>query len=145
MIFIGADHQGRVAFTKLKDFLEELGLELLEVGKELESAEDDYPDFAKEVCLRVLQNEQSRGILLCGSGQGMVIAANRFKGIRAGLCWNKQEAELARSDDDINILCLPKFLFEDEKWKEIIKTFLETEFKADPKYQRRIEKLDRLP
>ncbi len=150
MIYIGADHQGRIFCKEVESFLRELSLEFLEVGEEFYNSEDDYPDFAKAVVARLYgawQNEdvQAKGILLCGSGQGMAIAANRFRGIRAGLCWNKQEVELARSDDDINILCLPKFLFEDESWKDIVRTFLETEFKSAPKYSRRIEKLDRLP
>jgi len=150
MIFIGAEHQGRVFTKELENFLKELSLDFSETGEGLYSGEDDYPDFAREVVIKLYEAWQSgdseaKGILLCGSGQGMAIAANRFKAVRAGLCWNKQEVELARTDDDINVLCLPKFLFADETWKQIVKTFLETEFKDAPKYQRRIEKLDRLP
>lgn len=150
MIILGADHQGRLVSQELKDFLATLSLEFLEVGQEFYNSEDDYPDFAKATVSKLFEtwqngDERAKGILLCGSGQGMVIAANRFRGIRAGLCWNEQEAELARSDDDINILCLPKFLFEKEDWQEIVKVFLETEFKNAPKYARRKEKLDRLP
>jgi ribose 5-phosphate isomerase B len=78
----------------------------------------------------------------------MAIAANRFKGIRAGVCWSANETILARSDDDINVLCLPVEMFEDGKdveiWKAIVKAFLETEFKDGEKYSRRVEKLDRL-
>ncbi len=145
MIYIGADHQGRLVKADLLAFLksQEIGFE--EVGENNYSPEDDYPDFAAAVSLRVLRDESNRGILLCGSGQGMAIAANRFKGIRAGLCWNLEEVTLARSDDDINVLCLPKTAFADESWQDIVKAFLETEFKNAPKYSRRIEKLDRLP
>ncbi len=150
MIILGADHQGRIVSQELKDFLATLNLEFVEVGQEFYSSEDDYPDFARATVAKLFGawqegDENAKAILLCGSGQGMAIAANRFKGIRAGLCWNKQETELARSDDDINVLCLPRFLFENEDWKKIVKVFLETEFKYAPKYARRVEKLDRLP
>lgn len=156
MLYIGADHQGRLVKADLLAFLKSLGVDFEEVRVENYSPEDDYPDFAAEVSIKVLDNLENRGILLCGSGQGMAIAANRFKGIRAGLCWNIEETSLARSDDDINILCLPRTLFnkkigengeggEVDTWQNIVKAFLETEFKNAPKYSRRIEKLDRLP
>lgn len=151
MIFIGADHQGRTILEELQAFLKELSLEAEVVGEEFYSPEDDYPDFAKEVVLKMFEAGigEARGIMLCGSGQGMAIAANRFRGIRAGLCWNVEEASLSRSDDDINVLCLPVSLFKaeeyEEGWKQIVKVFLETEFKNAPKYSRRKEKLDRLP
>lgn len=154
MLFIGADHQGRLVKADLVTFLKNQEVSFEVVGEEYYSPEDDYPDFATAVVARILENEANRGILLCGSGQGMAIAANRFKGIRAGLCWNLKEASLARSDDDINILCLPRSLFEQEEgtdgkrnddWQDIVKAFLETEFKDAPKYTRRKEKLDRLP
>lgn len=145
MLYIGADHQGRVVKADLLAYLRSLEVNFEEVGESNYSPEDDYPDFATAVSVKVLGDETDRGILLCGSGQGMAIAANRFKGIRAGLCWNLEETMLARSDDDINILCLPKTAFADDNWQDIIKAFLETEFRNAPKYARRIEKLDRLP
>jgi len=148
MLFIGADHQGRLVKNDLVTFLKSREVDFEEVGVENYSREDDYPDFATAVVVRVLEDDQNRGILLCGSGQGMSIAANRFKGIRAGLCWNLSEVSLARSDDDINILCLPRNLFKKEgenNWQDIVKAFLKTEFKSAPKYTRRKEKLDRLP
>ncbi len=153
MLYIGADHQGRLVKADLIAFLKSLEIDFEEAGQDGYSPEDDYPDFATAVVSKILNDEANRGILLCGSGQGMAIAANRFKGIRAGLCWNLEEASLARSDDDINILCLPRSLFSSKEgsgdggydWQDIVKAFLETEFKAAPKYIRRIEKLDRLP
>ena len=154
MLYIGADHQGRELAKDLGAFLSTQNIEFLKVGQELYSPEDDYPDFAKAAVLKLLNDfadgdGSSKAILLCGSGQGMLIAANRFKRIRAGLCWDIQETRLARSDDDINVLCLPARLFKegaDERlWQNMIKVFLETEFKSIPKYSRRREKLDRLP
>ena len=142
MLYIAADHQGRLVLNGLLAFLDELQQEYEVVGKELYTPEDDYPDFAKEVVVKVLEDKENKGILLCGSGQGMVIAANRFKGIRCGICWNEQEATLARSDDDINALSLSRYLFENENWKDIVTAFLTTEFKNEEKYIRRRNKLD---
>ena len=142
MLYIAADHQGRLVLNELLAFLDELQQEYEVVGKELYTPEDDYPDFAKEVVVKVLEDKENKGILLCGSGQGMVIAANRFKGIRCGICWNEQEATLARSDDDINALSLSRYLFENENWKDIVTAFLTTEFKNEEKYIRRRNKLD---
>jgi ribose 5-phosphate isomerase B len=153
MIIVSADHQGRAIQEDLCQLLKKLDLDFKKVGEELYSTEDDYPDFAR-VAVGELFNAQQNGeedakaILLCGSGQGMVIAANRFRGIRAGLCWDVSEATLARSDDDINVLCLPARSFGDnngDSWQDIVKAFLETGFKNAPRYARRKEKLDRLP
>ncbi len=142
MLYIAADHQGRLVLDELLAFLDELQQEYKVVGENLYSNEDDYPDFAKEVVVKVLEDKENRGILLCGSGQGMAIAANRFKEIRCGICWNEQEATLARSDDDINALSLSRYLFENENWKDIVTAFLSTEFKNEDKYTRRRDKLD---
>lgn len=139
MIYIAADHQGREALDRVLAVLESLSLEVQVLGKELWSAEDDYPDFAKLVCEKVLETGEF-GILICGSGQGAVIASNRYKGIRAGLCWDANSAKLGRSDDNINVLCLPKEPV--GSYVEIIEGFLNTELKPDDKYARRIEKLD---
>lgn len=141
MIYIAADHQGRERLEEVKSLLQSLYKEFEVLGEELYSPTDDYPDFAALVCSKVLDSgENSRGILLCGSGEGVAIAANRFEGIRAGLCWDAESARLGRSDDDINILCLPKNT--EGEYKDIIEAFLETRFKDNPKYSRRIKKLD---
>lgn len=138
MIYIAADHQGREVLDKVLAVLENLGLEVEVLGKELWSAEDDYPDLAKLVCEKVLETGEF-GLLMCGSGQGAVIASNRYKGIRAGLCWDANSARLGRSDDDINVLCLPKEPV--ESYSKIIEAFLNTKLKLEERYQRRIDKL----
>ena len=143
MIFIGADHRGRALLENLTRNLAGLELDYKIIGEE----------FAKEVALKILGNldenlNESFGILLCGSGQGVAIAANRFKGIRAGVCRKAEEIEIAKADDNINVLCLPVTeLVEDDDYNldKMIRAFIETRFKSDPKYQRRIEKLDLLP
>jgi ribose 5-phosphate isomerase B len=89
-------------------------------------------------------DSEARGILICGSGQGMCIAANRFKGIRAALCWDQTEARAARNDDDCNILCLSSRYTSLEEAGSIMATFLSTPFAAAPRFIRRIEELDKL-
>ena len=148
MIYIGADHRGRALLKNLTRNLTGLELGYRIVGEELYSEDDDYTDFAKEVVLKVLENlDGNFGILLCGSGQGVAIAANRFKGIRAGVCRKADEVGVAKADDNINVLCLPVTeLVEDDDYNldKMIRAFIETKFKSDPKYQRRVEKLDGL-
>jgi ribose 5-phosphate isomerase B len=153
MIFIGADHRGRALLENLTRNLAGLELDYKIIGEEFYSDEDDYTDFAKEVALKILGNldeslNESFGILLCGSGQGVAIAANRFNGIRAGVCRKAEEIEISKADDNINVLCLPVTeLVEDDDYNldKMIRAFIETKFKSDPKYQRRIDKLDSLP
>ncbi|MCS6789077.1 MAG: RpiB/LacA/LacB family sugar-phosphate isomerase [Patescibacteria group bacterium] len=144
-IYLGADHRGFKLKEKIKIWLKEIGYDVFDCGAENLNSEDDYPDFAKLVVKNVLRNiETSRGILFCGSGVGVCMAANRFKRIRAGLAINSDQVFEARKNDDINILCIAAdFILEDEAQK-IIKVFLITPFEHKEKHFRRIEKLDQL-
>lgn len=103
--FIGADHAGIDFKAFVKELFEKRGHEVVDMGP---STKDrvDYPDFAAKVCEEVLKNENSKGILICGSGIGMSMAANKFDGIRAALCHNEYSAVMARQHNDANILCL---------------------------------------
>jgi ribose 5-phosphate isomerase B len=101
----------------------------------------DYPDYARKVALAILNGEANFGILICGTGIGMSIAANRFKGIRAGLCHNSLEARLAREHNDANILCLGARIIGNECALENINVFLSTEFSGG-RHSNRIRKLD---
>lgn len=101
----------------------------------------DYPDYAKKVVNAILNKEVEKGILICGTGIGMSMAANRFKGIRAGLCHNPLEARLTREHNDANILCLGARMIGKELALENVKVFLATDF-AGGRHLRRIEKLD---
>jgi ribose 5-phosphate isomerase B len=107
---------------------------------------DDFPLFAGEVANKVLSDDDPdvRGILVCGSGQGMCMAANRFKGIRASLCWNLEEARAARNDDDSNVLCLSAQQLDFAATQAIINCWLTTPFAAADRYVRRIKQLDQL-
>jgi ribose 5-phosphate isomerase B len=146
-VFIGSDHNGFLLKHKLVERLKKAGYNVEDEGDERLDPLDDFPVFAKKVVVSMLSDvEDSRGILICGSGQGMAIAANRHKGIRAVVCWDREQARLARHDDDANVLALPAYLLKDhvQEAMVIIETFLNTSFDNAPRYRRRIKELDEL-
>ncbi len=145
-IYIGSDHNGFDFKDQITDFLRRAGYEVIDKGDANFKPDDDYPQFAGRTVASLLSDKDtdSKGILICGSGQGMCIAANRFKGIRASLCWNLEEARAARNDDDSNILCLSSRYISIEDSKPIIMTWLNTPFAAAARFKRRIEELDNL-
>lgn len=104
----------------------------------------DYPDFAERVVAKILNKEADLGVLLCGTGMGISIAANRHKGIRAAACVTDEMVRLARDHNDANILCLGSRVSDIEDCKRLLKIFLDTEFSRGERHQRRIQKLDRL-
>lgn len=145
-IIIGADHNGFEYKDRLKQTLQMAGHEIADAGDVSVDPNDDYPQFAAQVVreLQAALDPSARGILICGSGQGMCMAANRFKGIRAALCWNLNEARAARNDDDANILCLSARYLSLDEAIAIATTFLTTPFGGAPRFSRRIEQLDQL-
>jgi ribose 5-phosphate isomerase B len=145
-LYIDADHNGYELKHELSDYLRRSGYEVIDVGFPNQDPEDDYPLAASRVvhAMRSSHDHQAQGILICGSGQGVCIAANRFKGIRASLAWDNREAKAARNDDDSNILCLPARMLTATKAKSITHMFLSTPFAGAPRYKRRIEQLDEL-
>lgn len=145
-IFIGADHQGFSLKERLERLLRKNGYEAIDKGDEKLDPNDDFPIFAERVVTGMLAdgNKDVRGILICGSGQGMVMAANRFKGVRACLAFDNESARSARNDDDSNILCLPASVLKQTNAEEIVRTWLETPFSGAPRYIRRIRQMDEL-
>ncbi len=145
-IYLGADHNGFEYKNQLAKALQQAGHQVVDEGDEALSPNDDYPEFAGKVANALLADSdpEARGILVCGSGQGMCIAANRFKGIRAALCWNPAEARAARNDDDCNILCLSSRYTSLDEAGSIMAAFLSTPFAGAPRFKRRIQKLDEL-
>lgn len=148
-IFLGADHQGYHLKEKIEAYLVKRGYDVEDIGaKELDPA-DDFTDFAQMAVTKVLGEENKndpRAILICGGGQGMCMAANRFRGIRASVIWDSYEAKMTRHDNDSNVVCLPARLLDDdaELWKDIIDTWLTTPFSGIARYKRRNDELDRL-
>lgn len=145
-IYIGADHNGYQYQQQLADYLQRSGHEVVSEGDDSRSPEDDFPQFASKVvqAMRADKDDQARGILICGSGQGMCMAANRFKGVRAALAWDQEEAHAARNDDDSNVLCLSSRYLDFDTTIGIVHTWLMTPFAGAPRFKRRIQELDEL-
>ncbi len=144
-IFLGTDHNGYDYKQDLVKYLSTTEHQIIDVNDVLDP-NDDFPQFAARACNALLQDdpENSRGLLICGSGQGMVMAANRFKGIRASLCFTAEQARAARNDDNSNVLCLAANFTETEEAKQIINVFLLTPFAKAPRFIRRLKELDEL-
>lgn len=141
-VFIGADHAGFLFKNTLKDALHVLGYVVEDLGAHELVSDDDYPEYASKVAHAVMTHPGSVGVLLCGSAEGMCMAANKFDGIRAGVGFSKEAARLMRMDDDANIICVPtRIALVDDK-VEIMKTFLATPFSGEERHERRINKLD---
>lgn len=138
-ISIGSDHKG----YQLKEFLKAhfTEHEWSDVGTLDDEERTDYPVFSKKVCKEVLDEKVERGILLCGSGIGMAIAANRFSGIYAALCWSAEVACVAREDDLANVLVLAADFIDDELAVKIVDIWLSAEFKGG-RYQERLNMID---
>ena len=145
-IFIGADHNG---FDMKRELIEELtatGYDIIDKGDRELKPQDDFPQFASRVvtAMKASDDPETYGILICGSGQGMCMAANRYKGIRASLVWDVEEARASRNDDDSNVLCLPARYMSTPDALKIAETWLATSFAGAPRFKRRIEELDKL-
>ncbi len=143
-IFIGADHQGFHLRNALISYLKSAGYDVVDDGDKQLNPEDDFPIFTQKVIKDVLASDdnESRGILICGSGQGMCIAANRFKGIRACLGFDKESIRSARSDDNANVLCLPSKILEKDEANIMVELFLNTQFADAPRFNRRLREID---
>lgn len=142
-LFIGADHAGYKLKEELKQKLNELGYSLVDLSQEIPNPADDYPLIAKILSQEVVKNK-GLGLLLCGSGNGVCMAANKIKGIRAALGYNTNSAKWARTDEDANILCLAGNVLSPEYALTIAKNFLETPFSQETRHQRRINLLNQL-
>lgn len=148
-IYLGADHQGYHLKEDVFAYLAKRGYDVEEVGEKEFDPDDDFPIFAQGVALKVLGSDDKdpRGILICGGAQGVAMAANRFRGIRASVIWDAFEAKMTRYDNDSNVLCLPARVLKDQDdgvWEGIIETWISTEFADAPRFRRRNQQLDEL-
>jgi ribose 5-phosphate isomerase B len=140
-IALGSDHRGFAAKSRLVDQLQKLGHEVVDVGTA--SADSvDYPDYAFEVAQAVSQNRVERGILVCGTGIGMCIAANKVRGVRAAPCHDTVTVEMSRRHNDANVLCLSADLLSEEQISRMVETWLTTDFEGG-RHARRVEKITR--
>jgi ribose 5-phosphate isomerase B len=143
MIYLGADHGGFSFKEKAKEFLNELGEKYEDLGNTKFEPEDDFPDFALAVAKKVA-GTGGKGILVCTNGEGMCIAANKIKGVRAVSPNTKKAALRSREDLDANILCLGEHIISFRDAKKIIKVWLETDFFKAERYIRRLEKIKKI-
>ncbi len=138
-IALAADHAGYEEKEKVKALLTELGVEFEDMGTT--SADSvDYPDYAVKVGKAVATGEVDQGVLVCGSGTGMAIAANKVRGVRAAVAWSPDIARLAREHNDANVLALPARFLDDDQAKGILKAWFEADFEGG-RHERRVSKI----
>ncbi|GMV98544.1 MAG: ribose 5-phosphate isomerase B [Phycisphaerae bacterium] len=138
-VAIGSDHRGYYAKEKIKALLAEKGYQVMDLGTDSPSS-FDYPDAAYPTCRAVVSGQADRGILLCGTGIGMSIAANKVRGVRAALCHDELTAEMSRRHNNANVLCLPADLIGEELIRRIVEVWLKSPFEAG-RHERRIKKI----
>lgn len=141
-IALAADHAGFEEKEKLKATLNEIGVEFDDMGTFSDEAVD-YPDYARKVAEAVSRGEYEQGLLVCGSGTGMAIAANKVKGVRAAVAWNEEIAQLARQHNNANVLSLAARYTPDEEIKKIVKAWFEADFDGG-RHERRVEKISEI-
>lgn len=144
-IAVGSDHAGFEAPGPLYkpailEFLREQGHQVIDCGT-FGSESVDYPDFANAVCEKILSGEAERGVLICGTGMGISMAANRHRGIRAAVCVNPIMAELSRSHNDANVICLGRRTSTLDECKNLVDIWLKTPFSGGERHCRRIAKM----
>ncbi len=143
-IVIGADHNGLASKDDVRQWLEAAGHTVIDVGPHQLDPDDDYPDFARLVGETLQRGEADRGILLCGSGVGASIAANKLRGIRAGLCHDVYSAHQAVEHDNVNVLCLGPRVVGPALMEELVTAFLGASFTGEERHARRLAKVTAL-
>jgi len=142
LIYFGADHKGFELKEHLKKYVNDLGYETYDVGNDSYDEKDDYTDFAAAVGQGVGRDSaDARGVLICGSGAGMVVTVNKFQGVRGSLAVNADQVYDARREDDINVLCIASNFTDEKQAEEMVKNMLQTEFDDQEKRVRRLNKI----
>src|SRR3989344_6520810 len=145
LIYIGADHRGFRLKESLKQYLKNSGYEVVDVGAEKLVEGDDYQDFAALAARKVsLDPENSRGILICGSGVGMDVVANKFKNVRSALALNPDQAAASKNDDNTNVLCFASDYIEEAEAQKITSAWMSAQFSGEERFQRRLRKIEDL-
>ena len=140
-VYLGADHRG----FQLKEYVQKYlsgKYEVFDLGDIKYDADDDYPDFAKKVAEKISKNPDDRGILVCGSGAGVAIVANKFRRVRAATVHDVKQAFMARNDEDINVLALPANFIDAGVAQKIVDVFLTTPFSTEVRHRRRVKKIE---
>ena len=141
-IIISNDHAGVELKNNVKKFLEAKGYSLKDVGNN-DGESVDYPDIIHPLAKEISENKDDKGIIMCGTGNGVSMVANKYEGVRAGLCWSKEIAELVRKHNNANVLSLPARFMSTEDALEIVRVFLETDFEEGGRHERRVGKIDK--
>lgn len=144
MLFIGSDHAGFKLKEFIKKYLVKEGISFADVGALKEAPLDDYPDFALKLSKAVAGNKGSRGILICGTGVGMCIAANKVKGIRAANVYDEYTARFSRLHNDANVMCLRGIETDFKESLDLLKIWLNTKFSGEKRHLKRINKIKKI-
>jgi ribose 5-phosphate isomerase B len=140
VIAVAGDHAGFRLKSLLVEFLKKLGRQVMDLGTNSEEPVD-YPDFARALAREILSKKAEKGILICGSGVGACVAANKFPGIRAAICHDTFSAHQGVEDDNINVLCLGARVIGPELAKEIVRVWLSASFSGAERHRRRVAKI----
>lgn len=143
-IYLGADHRGFELKKELKELLDTMNVSYEDLGNIAYDKDDDYPDYAAAVGQRVVAEPETRGIVICGSGAGVDIAANKVKGTRCTLAISASQVEHARANDDINVLALAADFLPKDSIQPITKAFVTTQYTGEERHNRRIAKIKQL-
>ena len=140
-VAIASDHAGFQYKNILLKIIRDNGYELIDLGAYSDETGDDYPDHAEHIAKAIINAEAEKGILICGSGVGVSVAANKFKSIRAGVCHDTYSAHQCVEHDDVNVLCIGQRVIGIELAREIVLTFLAATFSHEPRHQHRLDKI----
>ena len=143
-IYLGTDHRGFALKEKMKTWLTDWKYEVSDLGAYELDPQDDYPLYAEKVGVLIGQEEEARGVLLCGSGVGVEVAANKLDGVRAAVGKNKDQVRAGRKDDNMNILVIAADYTKENEAKEMLKVFLETKFAREKRFVRRLSEIEKL-
>jgi ribose 5-phosphate isomerase B len=143
-VFIGADHRGYELKEKIARWLFEMDHAFQDLGALSLDPNDDYTKYAEDVASLVAKNEGSRGVLICGSGIGVEIVANKFDGVRAGIGENVLQVEKGRNDDDMNVLVIAADYTSEKETKAMLIAFLETKFSGKARYEKRLQEIEKI-
>lgn len=143
-IYVGSDHRGFKLKEKIKDWLFRWGYDVKDKGADRFDPSDDYTLYAEKVAKEVVKEKGSRGILLCGSGVGVDIVANKFDGVRASIGKSSKQVKAGRKDDDMNVLVIAADYTSEDEVRRMIKVFLETKFDKALRHRRRLEQIKKI-
>ncbi|MEX0653159.1 MAG: ribose 5-phosphate isomerase B [Phycisphaeraceae bacterium] len=140
-IALACDHGGFALKQPIAELLKQQGFEVLDLGAHQLDPADDYPDFARYLGQAIQHGQADRGILLCGSGVGACVAANKLTGVRAGVCHDAYSARQGVEHDDMNVLCLGARVVGDELARDLVRAFINANFSGEDRHARRLEKV----